>query len=279
MPFVENPRIGCVGCGHMGGAILQGLAERSPYILHAFNRTQERVRPLMTKGVKCMGDLASLVHSSDVIIVALKPYLVESTLRQIRPCLNKDKLVVSVAAGITLRVLRNAVEGVCPVVRSMPNTPALVGAGVFALCFDDTGLTEAHKTCLKNIFTYIGMPLEMSEKKMTAFSALVGAGPAYVYHFMDALVQAGVTMGFTNTEAKNMVQALLYGSVHMAATSEDSLIDMRNQVCSPAGITIEAINHMERTALRGHIIDAILAADKKGRAMEDEQKLSSFYDS
>lgn len=269
MAFADKPVVGCIGCGNMGGAILRGLAERSSYTLQGFNRTPAALEPLVAKGVIAAGDMASLVRGCDVIIVAVKPYGMEAVLRQMLPCLSKDKLVVSVAAGVTLSALHDAVEGVCPVVRSMPNTPALVGAGVFALCFDDPKLAEAHRRFLVELFGYIGMPLEMPEKYMTAFGALVGAGPAYVFHFMDAVVQAGVTLGFPRAEAKRMVLALFEGSVKMAAASEHSLADLKNQVCSPAGITIEAVNHLERTAVRGHIVDAVLAADARGRAMED----------
>ena len=265
----ETLSIGCIGCGNMGGAILGGLAEHSAHTLYGYNRTQERMRPLLAKGVKAMADISSLVRGSDVIIVAVKPYLMEKTLRQMLPHLHKNKLVISVAAGITMGALHDAVEGACPVVRCMPNTPALVGAGVFALCFEDPALKPEQKEFLMRLFALIGMPLDMSEKYFTAFSAVVGAGPAYVFHFMNAVVQAGVTLGFPRQEAARMVLALFDGSVRMAAASEHSLTDLRDQVCSPGGLTIAAINHLDRTAVRGHIVDAILAADQRGREMED----------
>ena len=261
--------IGCIGCGNMGGAIMAGLAERTSYTLYGYNRTKERLRPLVAKGVKAMADAASLVRGSDVIIIGLKPYLVEDVLRHMQPQLTKDKLVISIAAGVTLGALHDAVEGICPVVRVMPNTPALVGAGMFGLCLEDQNLTDAQKSLVHELFGTIGTTLELAEKSFTAFSALVGAGPAYVFQFMNAVVQAGVTLGFPRAEALRMVIGLFDGSVRMAAASEHSLTELRDQVCSPAGVTIEAINHMDRTALQGHIIDAILAAGKNGRELED----------
>lgn len=264
----EKTIVGCVGCGNMGGAILRGLAERSACGLVGYNKSPERMRPLIAKGVKAMADMTSLVRSSNVIIVAVKPRHVESVLREMLPYLSKDKLVVSVAAGVTLGALLDAVDGVCPVVRAMPNTPALVGAGVFALCFDDPSLLPAHKAFLLELFGRIGTPLEMPEKNMTAFGALVGAGPAYVFHFMDSMLQAGLTLGFSRAEAKRMVQALFEGSVRMAGATDQSFAELKDQVCSPAGITIEAVNHLDRCAVRGDIVDAVLAADKRGREME-----------
>ncbi|MEG2173838.1 MAG: pyrroline-5-carboxylate reductase [Desulfovibrionaceae bacterium] len=264
----SSSAIGCIGCGNMGGAIMSGLADRANYTLYGYNRTPERMEILVDKGLKPMADVGALVQACDVIIIAVKPFLVEKVLRQIQKHLTKDKLLISVAAGVTTGALSEGVQGLCPVVRVMPNTPALVGAGVFALCFDDPALTIAHKALVQELLGYLGETIEMPEKNFVAFSALVGAGPAYVFHFMDAVVQAGVTMGFPRAEAKRMVLGLFAGSVRMAAASEHSLTDLRDQVCSPAGLTIEAVNYLDRTALRGHIVDAVLAAAQRGAELE-----------
>lgn len=257
--------VGCIGCGNMGGAILAGLAEHSCHRLYGFNRTRERALPLEKKGVCLVDSPEDLVRRCAVVIIALKPWLVADQLRQIQPLLTRDKMVVSVAAGVTQQTLRQACDGICPVVRVMPNTPALVGAGVTAVCVEDPALDAARKALVLELFAALGRAFPLPEKEFSAFGALVGAGPAYVFHLMDAVVQAGVTLGFPRAEAIRMVQGLFAGSVRMAETSPLSLTDLRDQVCSPAGITIEAINHMERTAVKGHIIDAILAADRKGK--------------
>lgn len=264
----QSPVIGCIGCGHMGGAIMGGLADRTKYTLHGYNRSPQKLEPLVAKGLKAETDMGALVRACDVIIVAVKPYLVEKVLRQVQKYLTKDKLLISVAAGITSGFLSDAVQSLCPVVRVMPNTPALVGAGVFALCFEDPSLLPTQKTLVTELFSHLGEAIEMPEKNFVAFTALVGAGPAYVFHFMNAVVQAGVTMGFPRAEALRMVLALFDGSVRMAAASEYSLTDLRDQVCSPGGITIEAVNHLDRTAVRGNIIDAVLMAAKRGEQLE-----------
>ncbi|MDR2695725.1 MAG: NAD(P)-binding domain-containing protein, partial [Deltaproteobacteria bacterium] len=127
-------KIGCIGCGSMGGAILAGIAERASHTLYGYDIDRERMRPLIAKGVRAVADIASLVRGATLVIVALKPHLVEPMLREIRPQLKPESLLLSVAAGVSLKRLRQAVDGACPVVRVMPNTPALMGAGVFALC-------------------------------------------------------------------------------------------------------------------------------------------------
>lgn len=259
--------IGCIGCGNMGGAIMAGLSAHEEYTLYGYNRSPERLRRLEPR-VRPVADMAELARKAGVIIIAVKPYLVDNVLQAIRPALTPEKLVVSVAAGITQAVLREGVGGICPVVRTMPNTPALVGKGVCALCLEDPLLTPEQKTLLHALFGCVGMSLELPESKFPAFSALIGAGPAYVFQCMNAVMQAGVTLGFPRADARRMVDMLFEGCACMAERSEASLSDLRDQVCSPGGLTIAGVNHMERTAVSGHIIDAVLAADAKGRAME-----------
>ncbi|MEG2139773.1 MAG: pyrroline-5-carboxylate reductase dimerization domain-containing protein, partial [Bilophila sp.] len=179
------------------------------------------------------------------------------------PHLNAKKTVLSLASGVSIQTLQEAVDGRCPVVRVMPNTPALVGAGVFALCLEDPTLCEETRTAVLDLFTILGSTVVLPEKRFKAFTALVGCGPAYVFHFMDALAEAGVTLGFSRKESLELVTQLVLGSAKLAAVSGKHPALLREDVCSPAGVTIAAINHMDRTALRGHLIDAILTAHER----------------
>ena len=263
--------IGCIGCGNMGGAILAGFADRlgdKGYSFCGCNRTPERMRPLADKGVRVMPDVLETARKSDVLLLAVKPYQVAAVLEEMRPALDGGKVLVSVAAGVSLKSLREAVGGQCPVVRCMPNTPALVGEGVFALCFEDPALDREGKLELLELFGVLGLCLEMPEARFTAFSALIGAGPAYVFEMMQGLVQAGVTLGFQHKEARRMVAALFVGSARMAEQSPAPLMQLRDEVCSPGGLTIAGVNHLDRVGLLGQLVDAVLAADARGREME-----------
>ena len=248
--------IGCIGCGNMGGAILAGFADRlgdKGYSFCGYNRTPERMRPLADKGVRVMPDVLETARKSDVLLLAVKPYQVAAVLEEMRPALDGGKVLVSVAAGVSLKSLREAVGGQCPVVRCMPNTPAL----------DREGKLE-----LLELFGVLGLCLEMPEARFTAFSALIGAGPAYVFEMMQGLVQAGVTLGFQHKEARRMVAALFVGSARMAEQSPAPLMQLRDEVCSPGGLTIAGVNHLDRVGLLGQLVDAVLAADARGREME-----------
>ncbi len=261
--------IGCIGCGNMGGAIIHGLAANASCSLIGYDTQETVLQDLTAKKIHVAQNIQELASTADIIILAVKPWLVEKILPEIRSSLNSSKVVVSVAAGVSMASLQNGVANICPVIRCMPNTPALVGAGVYAFCFEDEKLSPNIKDYIFTLFQSIGTCLELPEKSFAAFSALIGAGPAYVFHLMNAVVQAGVTLGFARAESKRLVEALFEGSIQMAKASPHNLTELRDQVCSPAGLTIEGVNYLERHAIGGHIVDAILAADKKAHDMEN----------
>ena len=269
-------RIGCVGCGNMGGAILAGLArsgghsqgQTDAYALCGYNRTASRMRPLEEAGVQVMTSPLAVAENADIIILAVKPYQMREVVGQLRPALDANKVLVSVAAGITSNSLAQWAENACPVVRCMPNTPALVGMGVFALCLEDPKLSQSRKQNLLQVFGTLGQCVELAEEKFTAFSALIGAGPAYVFAMMQGLVQAGVTLGFTHAQSRQMVTALFAGSARMAEQDASPLGQLRDNVCSPGGLTIAGVNVLDRAGLAGLLVDAVLAADARGAEME-----------
>ena len=190
-----NISVGCVGCGNMGGAILADWPDtKASRPLRSYNRTREKLRPW--KPWACAPCRTPTPWAAaDVVVLAVKPYQTAAVLEELRPALNPHKVLVSVAAGVNMGRLTAAVEGRCPVVRCMPNTPALVGKGVFAFCFDDPALSPDTRDLLLQVFGCLGLCIPLPEARFTAFSALVGAGPAYVFAMMQGLVQAGVTLG------------------------------------------------------------------------------------
>ena len=151
----------------------------------------------------------------------------------------------------------------------MPNTPAMVSRGVFALCFDKKA-GEKEKECVKGIFADLGLCLELTEEQFTPFSALIGAGPAYVFDLMEGLVMAGVTPGFSHAQSRSMVTELFAGCAKMAAENPaEHLMAMRDNVCSPAGLTIAGVNAMNEEGLSAKLGRAVLKANERGREMED----------
>lgn len=260
--------IGCIGCGTMGGAIMAALSKRldgAKYDFCGCNRSQAKMEPLRGLGIRPLPGPAEVAAESDLLIIAVKPHQVANLLPLVRPALSEKKIVISLAAGVSLSAL--GALGPVPVARCMPNTPARVGAGVFAFCFNSHA--ACFRTVVFDVFGKLGLCLEIPEKKFTAFSALIGAGPAYVFALMQAVVQAGVTLGFSHAESRRMTEELFGGCAVMARNMpERHLMAMRDEVCSPAGLTIAGVNHMDDQGLAGKLIQAVLAANRRGQEME-----------
>lgn len=263
--------LGVLGCGNMGGALLRGFAAAKEQAgiesLYAYNRTPRRGE---IAGVNTVSKPEELFQEADYILIAVKPHQVADILRENIDRIEGRHVIISIAAGLDVASLKNVCECTCPVIRVMPNTPALIGQGAFGVCFDDTSLNRAHKDVVSKLFATLGKVYELPENKFNAFSAVAGCGPAYVFAILDAMIEAGVSLGLSRTEATDMVYATAGGSVALAEQSGEHLCVLREQVSSPAGMTIAGLNHMDRTAIRGNLIDAILAAYQKGKNLSDQ---------
>lgn len=262
-------KIGCIGCGSMGGGVLKGLVPHEGFELFGHDHTRAKVEALDAAGhrVAWAESPLALAEACDVIILAVKPYQMEAMLEEIRPALDASKVVLSLAAAFSQEKLMQGVTGRCPVVRTMPNLPVVVGKGVFALCFDDPALSEARREELLGVFRRLGMAVVLPERLFPAFTSLVGCGPAFVFLFMEGLLNAGITMGLKASDSRELVAAMVEGSAKLALESGESFADLRLKVCSPAGTTIRGVNHLERNAVPGHVTDAVLEALKRDMEM------------
>lgn len=260
--------IGCIGCGRMGGALLAGLAalDLPGLSLCACNRSPEKLEPLKALGITPMPGIAATAEQADLLLIAVKPQQVAEVLAAARGHIRPGTLVLSIAAGVSLAHLAAEVDAGVAVARSMPTTTALVGRGIFAFCFRADA--EEWRAPVLALFGRMGICLELAEEKFTDFSALIGAGPAYVFAMMQGLVQAGITLGFPQDGARRMVSALFGGCAALADAEPAPLMQLRDDVCSPGGLTIAGVNVLDRAGLSGIIVEAVLAAQKRGREME-----------
>ena len=260
--------LGVIGCGNMGSAILKGLADVQDLVLNGMDMDRERLAALAGEiGVKPCQTPRELVEKSDYIILAVKPHQIPELLKQLAPRLRPGQTLVSIAAGVSLEKLKICCSGVCPMVRVMPNTPAMVNAGVFAVCLDDPALSDKQKDFVASVFERLGKTFVLEEKYFDAFTAVAGSGPAYVFYFMEALVEAGVALGFTREQSTIMVKELLLGSAKLAMSSDQHLSILREMVTSPAGTTIAALSHLDAKAVRGSIMQAVAAACERSREL------------
>jgi pyrroline-5-carboxylate reductase len=255
--------VGFIGVGNMGTAIIKGLAAHGIEV-HGCDLDKARLQKLADEvGLKIEASPKELARACKYVLLAVKPQHLPSVLEEIAPEFKPEQCLLSIAAGITMKRLAELSGGRCPVVRIMPNTPALVGAGVFALCFDDPKLDDERRDFVRKVIAPLGQVHELPEKQFDAFTSVAGCGPAYVFYFMDALVEAGVNLGLTRAQSTQIVKALFSGSAKLAEEGGLHLAELREMVTSPAGSTIRGTMHFDRMAMRGAIIDAVTEAYKR----------------
>ena len=261
-------RIGLIGIGNMGGALLKGWSQDQTLGLCGFDINAEQLHKASREsGLEVKESAAQVVAESDYIVLGVKPQQMQKLLTSIASELQKNQCLISIAAGIRRETLAAWSGHTCPVVRVMPNTPAMVGSGIFALCYDDKKLSTDQKDLIQRLFLNLGQVQILAEEYFDAFTALVATGPAYVYYFMDSLIEAGVALGFHRSQSREMVQALLDGSVKMSRESSLSATELREMVTSPAGTASAGMRELDRRAVRSALIDAALAACRRSEEL------------
>lgn len=263
-------KIGFIGVGNMGSAIIKGLASRNDIELYGTDLHKETLERLGKEaGLIAQDSATELARSCDYIIVAVKPQHADAVVKEITTELNESKCIVSICAGLTLAQFKDWTEDVCPVVRVMPNTPALVAEGVFAVCLEDPDLTDGMKDFVPGLFEGIGQVHIISEKLFDAFTGVIGSGPAYVYYFMESLIDSGVALGLPRPQVTDMVKGLFLGSARLANESDYSITQLKEMVTSPGGTTIRALVHFDRQSVKGDIIDGVFESYIRSKELGD----------
>ncbi|MCF8107583.1 MAG: pyrroline-5-carboxylate reductase [Desulfohalobiaceae bacterium] len=264
-------RIGMIGTGNMGGALLKGWSRNTQLELAGLDMDRERLEQLSREtGLIIRDSVSELVGNSEYILLCVKPQQMREVLELVALDIQKHQCLISIAAGVKRESIGKWSGHTCPVVRVMPNTPALVGAGVFALCYDDRKLSPEQKECIHDLFVQLGEVHVLQESYFDAFTALEATGPAYVFYFMESMVEAGVAVGFTRKQSREMIVSLLEGSAKMARESEQSAAVLREMVTSPAGTSSAAMRVLYQNAVRSSFIEAVVAAEKRSQELGAE---------
>ena len=265
---MENNQIAILGAGSMGGAILSGLiaAGTAAESIRASTATAATAKTLATKfSIKTFSleDSASAnadaSKGADILLIGVKPGKVIETLKEIRDTVKDGALVVSVAAGITTSAMEEAIGSKVSVIRAMPNTPSIVGHGVTGIAVGKSA-SDSEMVIAKQLFETVGQVLVVDEDKINALSTISGSGPAYVFYFAEKLMVAAQKMGFSEQEANLMVRATFLGSATLLAASEHTPKELRDQVTSPNGTTMQATNKFDEAQLEKLFIEATGAA-------------------
>ena len=206
---------GSIGCGNMGGAILSGVAKLEKWQVIGFDPCQAATDALHERcGLRACDDEIEVTQQADVILIAVKPQHVQGVVEKIAPHLD-GKILVSLAAGVSLRRIKTYSGDTCPTVVIMPNTPAMVGEGCCALCLDDPALNEEQKKLVLELFSAISTTVVLHESHIPEFSAFIGSGPAFIFHLLESFVEVGLRLGFSYHDAKQLAEKLMVGSVQI----------------------------------------------------------------
>lgn len=258
-------KIGFIGAGNMGKAIIGGLlANKQTDVADIFvsDFLQEPLKKYAeSTGVTACGDNLSLANQADCIVLAVKPQVIDSVLAEIQSAV-VGKLVISIAAGVSIERLQKGLGADCHIIRTMPNTPAMVGEGLTVLCYGN-GVTEEEKTVAKSIFQSVGKVQELEEKYLNSVIALTSSSPAYFFMMIEAMADGAVKAGLPRKISYEMAAQAMLGSAKMVLESGKHPGELKDMVCSPAGTTIEAVKALEETGFRGCILEAMDACTER----------------
>ncbi len=265
-------KIGFIGCGAMARALAGGLVEAgiapvrilaSDPLSGARNAFDEAI------GSKPVEDNAVVVANADVVVLAVKPGMVDSVLRELDPKLSAQPLWISIAAGVPLAKLREPLPAQARVVRTMPNTPALVGAGATAY-YPGPGVEAADLEIVEAILQAAGWCWRApNEDLLDAVTGLSGSGPAYVFLILEALADAGVRQGLPRDVAQQLATRTVLGAAKLALETGTHPGVLKDQVTSPGGTTSAGLEQLEAHAVRAALYDAVAAATERSRQLRD----------
>ena len=265
-----SKKVGFIGCGNMGSAMVGGLI-KSGFVnkedLIISTKTESSAKRLEEElEVNITLDNREVVKASDVIFLAVKPYMYKAVIEEIKEVLSKDKLIVTIAAGVSIKDMEDWLGAGYKVIRTMPNTPALVGEAMSAICINkNVSKEELEYTC--NLFKSFGEYVELDEKDFHGFIALCGSSPAYVFVFIEAMADAAVKLGIPRAKAYRMAAQSVLGSAKMVLDTGKHPGELKDMVCSPGGTTIEAVAELEKQGFRNAVIEALVKCAEKSKSM------------
>ena len=266
----SDRRVAFLGVGVMGEALLAGLlrAGRATRPLVS-DRSEERQAQVAQRYDVPAASTTEAVAQADTVVLAVKPQSMDELLAEIGPHLRPGALVVSIAAGITAAHLEQRLPEGTPVVRVMPNTPALVGEGMTAVS-PGSRAEDRHVRETEELMRTCGTVVAVPESQLDAVTAVSGSGPAYIFYVVDAMIEAGVLLGLSRPTATQLAVQTLYGAATMLIETGDHPVVLRERVSSPGGTTIAALRQLDEYKVRAAFLAAMEAAALRSAQLAGE---------
>lgn len=267
---LPNVRVAILGAGKMGGILLQAFLKNN--LLHADQllatvQHPDRAQALSAQfGVEVDTDNLAAAKQADIILLGVKPWQVPSVVNEIAPGLSPKKMLLSFAASVKTRDIEEAAGCNLAVVRAMPNTPAMLAAGITALC-PGRFVSAEQMAAAQKIFSTVGRTVVVDEKHMDAVTGLSGSGPAFIYIAIEALAEAGVNVGLPRDVATLLAAQTVYGSARMVLETGYHPALLKDQVTTPAGCTVDGILELEAGGFRVTLIKAVKRATIRAKEL------------
>lgn len=267
---IKGKRVAFLGAGNMGEALIKGLTQSGLVpagSITAADPRADHLGQIATRyGVRAVTDNSALVSGADVVILAVKPQIMGSVLKEITPVVDEGKLLISIAAGVATRKLRDQLGKPARLIRVMPNTPALVLEGVTAIARAE-GLRPGDLETAQELFAAVGRVVVLEESAMDAVTGLSGSGPAYVAIAIEALADGGVKMGLDRATATLLAAQTVLGSARLILETGVHPGQLKDMVSSPGGTTIAGIAALEDGGLRRVLMQAVERATLRSREL------------
>ena len=263
-------KIGFIGCGNMGGAMMQGILDSGKCLpgdimaSDALEAAREKRRQDM--GISVTGDNKEAAAFGDIVFLAVKPQYYHEVIQEIRETVKEDQILVTIAPGKTLAWLEEEFARPLKIVRTMPNTPAMVKEGMMALCPNEK-VSAADLQAVREVCSSFSKTEVVSENLMDVVTAVSGSSPAYVFLFIEAMADAAVAGGMARPQAYKFAAQAVLGSAKMVLETGKHPGELKDMVCSPAGTTIEAVGVLEEKGFRSAVFQAVKACMDKSRGM------------
>lgn len=268
---MNTTKIAFIGAGNMAAALVEGLINKglnAEQVIMSDPSKDRLAYVEKTFGVKTSSNNRTAADQADVIMLAVKPQIMSAILDDLKPAVaDSSKVIISIAAGITLARLAKSLGNETALVRCMPNTPALVQTGATGM-FANEHVSSAQKALAEQILQAVGIVVWLEqEQQLDAVTALSGSGPAYYFLVMEAMIAAGEAMGLTPNTAKQLTLQTALGAAKMAGTGDVDPAELRRRVTSPGGTTEEAIHSLEKNQLVGIFGQALAAAKRRSEEL------------
>ncbi|HUK24393.1 MAG TPA: pyrroline-5-carboxylate reductase [Terriglobales bacterium] len=267
---LAGKKVAVLGAGKIGGILLKALLEKGLLTARTTQATvqhEDRARTLSKQwGVPVGTDNAAAVQNADIILVGVKPPVVEEVIAQIRPKISRRQVVISVAASVPTAQIEKALGKEIAVVRAMPNTPCALGCGMTALSKGQFA-EPRHVDLARALFDVVGRTVVVDEKHMDAVTGLSASGPAYIYIILEALAEAGVKVGLPRDIATLLAAQTTLGAATVVLETGDHPALLKDAVTTPAGCTIDGIMELEEGKLRVTLIKAVVKAVQRAKEL------------